>query len=204
MEEGSSGSVHPTTSMYHPTSGHSVTGKEQLCSSLLPWGSWVASEQQQAVRLEMQQTSQRRRRSTLMGKPLRTMAPEDAQGACQLPHSSGVHILPMHTDLWISHMPYWNTLLSKASSSLAVILSTEVALDKSHHRRQNPRAQPAQQYKATMWLLVYTCQPSGLPRLTWEVPQKFMSMVNNFKQGFNSKQTTDPGTQEKAEPKLTR
>lgn len=52
--------------------------------------------------------------------------------ACQLPHSSGVLILPIHTDLWISHMPYENTFLSKASSILAVVLSTEVALDKSH------------------------------------------------------------------------
>lgn len=57
--------------------------------------------------------------------------------------------------------------LSKASSSLAVALSicspTEVALDYHTGWRRQPKAHPAQQYEAMLWLLllyVSTCRPS--------------------------------------------
>lgn len=69
----------------------------------------------------------------LMGNP-RTTTPE-ALGACQLLQGSGVHSVPMHTDIFgFSKCPQ-EYFLSKASSSLGILsicFPTEVALGKSH------------------------------------------------------------------------
>lgn len=95
---------------------------------------------------------------------LRTTAP-DALGACQLPHGSGVHTAHTLSSLGFPHSPL-EYFLSKASSSLAVVLSicspTEVALDNHTGWRRQPRAHPAQRNEAMLWLSLCTRQPAGL------------------------------------------